>query len=248
MSKTYETGHAKNVANFEMLITYLTSFGSIYNPSNASINLTSLNDKAKVARAVTEQVNRIMGANSSSVADRAKAFEPLSKLSTRIFNALKASSVTTAIIENAATNHRKLQGRRATPKLTDAEKQQVAANGTVVKQISASQQSFDSKLDSLEKQIYLLSTSPKYNPNENDLRLDTLTKLHKDLLQKNSEVILINAELSNARINRNNVLYNQEDGMVTLALNAKDYSKSIFGTTTPQYKQISGILFKKVKM
>ncbi|NTE04916.1 hypothetical protein G6M26_11465 [Agrobacterium tumefaciens] len=248
MSKTYETGNAKNVANFETLITYLTSFGSIYNPSNASISLTSLNDKAKVARAVTEQVNRIMGANSSSIADRAQAFEPLSKLSTRIFNALKASNVTSATVENAATNHRKLQGRRATAKLTDAEKQQMAASGTIVKQISASQQSFDSKLDSLEKQIYLLSTSPQYNPNENDLRLDTLTKLHKDLLQLNNNVILINAELGNARINRDNVLYNQADGMVTLALNAKDYSKSIFGTTTPQYKQISGISFKNVKI
>lgn len=248
MSKTYETGHAKNVANFETLITYLTSFGSIYNPSNASIYPTSLNDKAKAARTVTEQVNKLIGANSTSVADRAKAFEPLSKLSTRIFNALKASSVTTATIENAATNHRKLQGRRASAKLTEAEKQQLAASGTVVTQISASQQSFDSKLDSLEKQIHLLSTLPQYNPNEIDLRLDTLLKLHKDLLQKNRDVILINAELGNARIIRDNILYNQDDGMVTLAQNAKDYSKSIFGVSSPQYRQISGISFRNIEM
>jgi|GEM_PF-2281159 len=46
MSKTYDTGHAKNVANFETLIAYLTGYGAVYKPSNANIQLSNLNEKA----------------------------------------------------------------------------------------------------------------------------------------------------------------------------------------------------------
>ncbi|GGE47909.1 hypothetical protein EV200_104167 [Pedobacter psychrotolerans] len=248
MSKTYETGHAKNVANFETLITYLTSYGAVYNPSNTKINLSSLNQKAESARFITKQVNELIATSSSAIAARAEAFEPLSKLSTKIFNALKASNLTASIIDNAATNHRKLQGRRATAILTEEQKQQLAASGTPVNQISASQQSFDSKLDSLDKQVQLLKTIPQYAPNETELKFETLVALQNDLLLKNRDVIFKNAELNNARLNRDKILYHPDHGMVALAVDAKNYSKSIFGTTTPQYKQISGISFRNIKM
>ncbi|GGE41494.1 hypothetical protein EV200_101643 [Pedobacter psychrotolerans] len=244
MSKTYETGHAKNVANFETLITYLTSYGATYNPSNDNINLSSLNDKAIAARAITKQVNELIAINSNWVAGRAEAFEPLNKLSTRIFNALKASNLSTAVIDNAATNHRKIQGRRASAKLTEEQKQQLAASGTVVNQVSASQQSFDSRLDTFEKQIQLLGTIPQYAPNEVELKVETLMNMYNNLLTKNRDVISKNAELSNVRLHRDQILYDPKTGMVALALNAKDYCKSVFGVNTPQYKQISGIIFK----
>ena len=244
MSKTYETGHTKNVANFETLVTYLTGYGSVYNPTNTNIALSSLNQKAEAARSVTKQVNELIATSSSSIAIRSKAFEPLSKLSTKIFNSLKASNLSALVIDNAATNHRKLQGRRASVKLTEEQKQQLAASGTVVNQISASQQSFDSRLDTFDKQIQLLRTIPQYAPNEVELQIETLLALQNELLLKNREVISKNAELSNVRLQRDQILYNPDTGMVPLALNSKNYCKSIFGVSTAQYKQISGIFFK----
>jgi len=37
MASTSETGHAKNVANFEDLISFCTGYGTAYNPSKAAI-------------------------------------------------------------------------------------------------------------------------------------------------------------------------------------------------------------------
>ncbi|MBK7148718.1 MAG: hypothetical protein IPH78_07800 [Bacteroidetes bacterium] len=37
MASTTETGHAKNVANFEDLISFCTGYGASYNPSKAAI-------------------------------------------------------------------------------------------------------------------------------------------------------------------------------------------------------------------
>lgn len=248
MSKSNDTGHAKNVANFETIISYLTGYGAVYNPSNANIQLSSLNEKAVAALALTQQVNDLAAKNSNAIAARDLAFQPLKKLSTRIVNAVKASNVPKQVADNAITHNRKIQGQRATVKLSDDEKQKLAADGIVVNQVSASQQSFDSLLDSLDKQIKLLGTIPTYTPNEVELQLTTLTAFYNDLLQKNRDVITKTSELSGLRLNRNNVLYHAETGLVALAQDAKNYAKSIFGVSTPQYKQISGIPFKTVKI
>ena len=42
MASTTETGHAKNVANFEDLISFVTGYGATYNPTKVPIKLASL--------------------------------------------------------------------------------------------------------------------------------------------------------------------------------------------------------------
>ena len=37
-----ETGHAKNVANFESMVSFVTGYGGDYKPGNAAINLANL--------------------------------------------------------------------------------------------------------------------------------------------------------------------------------------------------------------
>lgn len=43
MPSTSETGHAKNVANYEKLITSITALETPYNPSKARLKLPQLN-------------------------------------------------------------------------------------------------------------------------------------------------------------------------------------------------------------
>lgn len=77
MSKINDTGHAKNVANFETLIAYLTGYGAVYNPSNANIQLSRLNEKAAAALVITQQVHDLAARNSNAIAARDLAFSPL---------------------------------------------------------------------------------------------------------------------------------------------------------------------------
>ncbi len=39
MASQSEVGHAKNVANFQDLITYCTAYGATYNPSKTTLQL-----------------------------------------------------------------------------------------------------------------------------------------------------------------------------------------------------------------
>lgn len=42
MPSTSETGHAKNVANFQDLISFCTGYGATYNPSKAALSVANL--------------------------------------------------------------------------------------------------------------------------------------------------------------------------------------------------------------
>ena len=243
MASTSETGHAKNVANFEKLIAETSAFGETFNPSKASLKLTALNTQLATAKAAIAAVNSAEPAYKNAVSARDAAFAPLGKLITRINNALKASDTTVQEDESALTLVRKLQGRRATAKKTEDEKKALAAEGKEIVEISSSQMSFDSRLDNFDKLIKLLSSIPAYAPNEPDLKVEALTALYNDLKAKNMAVINAETPLSTARIARNEVLYKQNTGIVDITVDVKNYVKSVFGATSPQYKLISNLKF-----
>jgi hypothetical protein len=142
---------------------------------------------------------------------------------------------------------RKLQGRRATPKLTDDEKKAAEADGKEINQISASQLSYDNRLDNFDKLIKLLASEAEYSPNEADITIEALTSLYNDLYAKNTAVISATVPLNNARISRGQFLYAPLTGVVDISVDVKMYIKSVFGATSPQYKAISGLLFTSRK-
>lgn len=244
MANQSETGHAKNVANFETLISIVNGFGAAYNPSKSAIKTTALTSLSTSAKTVMNQVNTADGQYKIAVANRDVAFEPLSKLATRIINALRASDVSEQIIASAESLIRKLQGKRATPKKTEEEKAALLAEGTTVNEVSSSQMSFDNRLDSLDKVINFLSNIPEYTPNEEELQIITLAALYTSLSALNVAAVQAETALNNMRMSRNELLYKTGTGMVDVALSVKTYVKSLFGATSAQYKQLSGLTFK----
>ena len=247
MTNTSETGHAKNVTNLESLITSIIALETSYNPSRDSIKLPALQALLTASTESLNAVNIAQAAYSNAVAARKVAFEPFSKLITRVMNSFKASGASTQVVQSARTIVRKLQGRRASAKITEEEKKALEAEGKEVNQISASQMSFDNRIENFDRLIMLLSSIPLYNPNEAELKVETLKALHNQLKEKNTEVILPIVQLSNSRIARNKILYSENTGLVDVALDSKTYIKSIFGATSPQYKQISKLRFIRPK-
>lgn len=247
MTSTTETGHAKNVANFETLTTTATNLEEAYNPSKETLKLSALELLFTESKATLNAVNIAQADYSNNVSARKSSFKTFGKLITRVYNALKATDTTTQIDESAKTIVRKLQGRRASTKLSAEDIKLLAEDGKEINQISASQMSFDSRIENFDKLIMLLSSVPLYKPNEVDLKIETLTALYNELKTKNTNVILTYVKRSNARIARNEKLYKENIGLVDIAFDTKTYIKSIFGATSPQYKQISKLKFTKPK-
>ena len=248
MASTSETGHAKNVTNFDELLSFVTGYGAIYNPSKESIKLPALQTLATSSRSAISAVNIALPTYSNAVAAREVAFAPLNKLITRVLNALKATDTTVQVDESAKTLVRKIQGVRATAKKTEEQKTALAAEGITIKEVSTSQMSNESRLENFDKLIQLLTSIPLYAPNEEELKVASLTSLCNDLKSKNMAVVAGTMPLSNARISRNEVLYNTNTGLVDIAFDVKTYIKSIYGAISPQFKQVSKLEFKSLKV
>ncbi len=242
-----ETGHSKNVANFDELISSVKGYGTAYNPTKASLMFPGLQNTSTFAKDAVAAVNAALPAYSNAVAAREVAFAPLNKLITRVINALIATDTSRQVDDSARTLVRKIQGRRASAKMTEEEKKNLAAEGKEVKEISSSQMSYDSRLDNFDKLIKLLSSVALYVPNEKELTVAALTTMYNDLQIKNSDVITANTPLKIARISRNEILYKENTGLVDVALDTKSYIKSLFGATSPLYKQVSKLEFRTIR-
>ena len=251
MASTSETGHHKNVANFGDLISFCQGYGTAYNPSKNSLKIAQLQTQLNSVKVNITAVTNTSVAFNNAVNARKIAFEGLEKLSTRLVNALDATNATDQLVKDARSVNNKIQGARvAKLKVVFGGKNAIDPNTPVIetpKTISTSQRSYDSIIEHFSKLIAILSTEPSYVPNENDLKIATLNTQLTNLKNLNTAVANAYTTVSNARISRNASLYNPVVGICPVAKEVKGYVKSVFGATSPQYKQISGLEFKVIK-
>lgn len=245
MKSTTETGHAKNVANFEDLISFCTAYGVNYNPSKNSISLTSLNTLYTNALATISNVTTTKNAFDNVTGIRQTAFASLKPLATKVINSLSATDALDTVIKDAKTINRKLQGSKPSSSTSTTEST-TPVNSTTT--ISTSQQSYDRLIDSFSKLIDLVNAEINYSPNETELQVITLDSKLSSLQVANTAVISKYTDYSNARIERNSSLYTSDNSLVETALDVKKYIKSVFGASSPQYKQVSGLKFSKPKL
>ena len=237
-----ETGHAKNVANFEDLISFVTSYVAAYNPTKTAIKVATLNLLFTQAKTDILNVTTKTVAFNNATNTRAMLFDPLRSLSTRLVNAFIATDATTEMIKDAKTINRKLQGKRAKIVQVTTDPNAQAPNT-----ISASQQSYDQLIEHFTKLIELLKSEPSYAPNEAELKTATLATQLAALKTANTNVSNAYTAVSNSRIARDKTLYKEKTGLYDVSGDVKNYVKSLFGATSQEFKQVSKIKFTKPK-
>lgn len=242
MASTSETGHAKNVANFQDLISFVSGYGATYNPNKTALKLPQLTALAITSQASLADVITKNTAYNNKVNERVVAFKDLKSLSTRLINALQTTDATAEKIADAKAFNKKMQGIR-----TKAVETSTDPNAAAPNTISTSQQSYDQQIQHLAGIISVLQTEPSYAPNETDLQIITLTAKQADLTSKNNAVSTAYTNVSNSRIARDTTIYGTDTGLFDIATEVKKYIKSVFGATSPQFAQVKGIVFTKKK-
>lgn len=242
-----ETGHAKNVANFAQLISFCEGYGAAYNPSRQELTLDSLRAALTQAQVVLTDLNNAKTTFDNATNQRRETFINLPKFSVQVVNALAAAGVSSMSIADAKGLLRKLQGRRAAAAKAPTEPAPAVTPATEEKQISVSQLSFDSLIEHFSKLVTVAAQQKQYNPNEKEFTIAGLQQKLDDLNNANAGVIKSYTNLSNARLSRNNFLYNPVTGVTQIAAGIKLYIKSVFGAASPQYKQVSSISFTTAK-
>lgn len=236
MANTSEAGHAKNVANLQKLIEQVTVFTK-YDPPVTQLTIPNLQSLYETSLQEVESVETKRNANKDAIYARQQAFKDLKAKSTKILNQLDILNLPSGKMEQARSLNREIQGsslkKEADPTLPATEK----------KENSTSRQSFTQQADNFGTLLQILSDIPTYNPNEVELKVATLTTYKDTLMATTRAVDQTQAALNNQFISRNNALYTEDTGLHSIALDVKKYVKSVYGATSPEYKNVSSIKF-----
>ena len=236
MTKSYETGNAKNVANFQKLIEQITVYQK-YNPPVENLKLESLNNLYTAALASLTTLEDKRNANKNAIHLRQQQFENLRSISTRILNHIEILGVPAGTLEQAKSLNRLLHGvsKRKITATEEGEQEQKTA--------STSRQSYTQLADNFSKLLQLITSITNYAPNTEDLKIESLNTYSTNLVNSTKEVDKTAAEFNTKLIERNNILYAEGTGLYSIAQNIKKYVKSVYGSNAQEYAKVAKIKF-----
>ena len=108
-----ETGHARNVANFQTLIAFCEGYGGDYKPKNALIEIPALQALLAQAQAALDDVQTKLAPWKNKVADRENIYVGIRPLTTQVLAAFDASGAASNKARNMKTFQRQVHGARA---------------------------------------------------------------------------------------------------------------------------------------
>ncbi len=242
MKTIHESGHAIQAARLEKMVAACISYGTQYQPANALLTVKSLKGLQKAAEGWLDEDRRVKALLNRATNDREVLYGDLKGLSTRIVNALGTGDVLEQTLADARAVNRKIQGQRAARLPKKEAPAEGAAEGP--RTISASQTSFDNQAGHFGRLIKLVQEEAGYAPNESELSVAGLQKRYDLMLAANKAVVNWRVTASDTETKRDGVLYSDPDSVYERSRKVKRYVKSVFGSTSAEYKLVSGLIFK----
>lgn len=234
-----ETGHAKNVANFKELITTVSSFGALYNPSAKALQADALEKMAQTAEQALSKLKETETQAKQATALLQTEFKTLNTLTSQLMGLLMSSGAKASSVEEARTIQKRITGSNSKKKKTETPE----GGATETKETrSTSRQSYDSRLDDFEKLVTVLQNVTEYAPNEADFQVSALLAKIEAMKRAIQESDAKEVVRNQAMHERNALLYTPETGLVATSLKVKGYVKAVFGgVKSMQYKSLSKI-------
>lgn len=257
-----ETGHNINVAHINQLNEMIITYGPIYNPAKTRLKLAELQALYTAGGVQISKVQTAKNFYSTTVDDRENAFLNTKQFTTQIIGIMAGTNVTKALIKDAKSINKRIQGTRIdnpnTPPIINDEtptteptepqpEENNIQNDPLGKKHSISRQSHISIQENFADLVDLLDNATGYDPNEIQFQIPQLKAYSESLKEANEKIDFAVAQVKDKRINRNQFLYTPETGLVDTALEAKDYIKGLFGASSPEYQAADAIRFRNIK-
>jgi hypothetical protein len=234
---------AVNLGCLQTLATALKGFGNIYAPAATSITVVEVDKRLLAAQKAASDFNSKHAAWRKAIDDRKTAYKPLRKYCTRMLRAFKALVKDVEAVETLVASKKKLDGTRIGKKSTgDAPGM---GNDVLSTGGSVAQTGYQDLANTFEQMLELAALHQSYAPNETDLQITGMQKLLADLRAANLKATEALNDLTLARHKRNEIHFYAPDSIWRTGRDAKDYVLSLFGNGSPEYKQISGLRFRK---
>ena len=238
-----ETGHAKNVANFEQVTIILTALGSVYSPQQALILLTALQTTLTEAKAALAAVDAAEADKTVKTDEVQAAFDGLDKyvvnikrMAALLVNDEAFTRDLQTLVNEFSSKSRKT-GLPDDPLTPDVDESRT--------QLSPSQRSRDNLIAHLAGIVALLKTKTEYKPNDAEYTITAIETRLADLTAKNNAANAAEAAYGNALDARDETLYDDETGIIKLVKLIKLQLAVKPGKDSAAYQQINALEFRK---
>lgn len=243
MSSVSEKGFAMIAAHFDELLESVLTIK--YEPTPERLKTESMKVLSVDYKTAMNDLNKMLAALRTAVDAREPAFENMNRLASRIMNILKSLDLPDETVETCKQLVRKIQGQRAKPKRSQEQIAKDAAAGIESREISSSQRSYDNQLANLIMLYEQLNYIAGYEPNETELKKETVKMMIDNLRSKNEAVVSARAAVKDARAKRDNLLNKKGTGLIDVARDAKAYIKGAFGPSSSEFKKVQKLEFSR---
>ncbi|MCD9188497.1 MAG: hypothetical protein LUM44_18915 [Pyrinomonadaceae bacterium] len=239
-----ETGHTKNVANFETVIIVLTALGSVYNPVQALILLTALQTKLAQAKAALASLDTARAEKTVKIDEVEAGFAGLYKYVVNIKRTAEVAVNDPAFTADLQTIVNKFSSAgRDTDLVDDPATPDIDESRTGR---STSERSRDKQLAHLAAIIALLHTKADlYRSNDAAYTIAAVETRHAELSALNNAALAALAAEANAEEARDEILYHPETGILRLVQLIKTELARNPGKDSAAYRQINALEFRK---
>ena len=238
-----ETGHNKNVANFETVIIILTGLGAAYAPPQALISLAALQQLHADAQAALTEVDTAQAEKTVAVDEAQAEFADLQKYVVNIKRQAEVEVNDPAFTADLQTviNEFHPPGRKTglpdDPLTPDIDESKTSA--------SQSQQSRDNQIAYLADISALLKTNSVYKAIGTPYATTAIDAKIASLTAKNNALTAATAALGTKIDTRDTLLYTDQSGLTDRVILIKKYVLLTFGKDSAAYQQLSALEFRK---
>lgn len=241
MASSGNTGDASNLSAFFKIVKVILEFGAKYNPAHPLLKATALVAAHAKGQKSVDDIQAAETVYRDTVNTRMAAFDNLDQYATRVVGTYAISDVDARSVENVKAVQRKLRAKSSPKK--DGKK--TAPEGEVkVKARVESQLGYEDRCVNFAQIAAYVESNAKYITNDEDLKVEAVRAYSNKLHQVNEACLEGERAIETARINRDKILYTNDDSLYNLFKDAKTYIKTLYGPSSQEYKRVSGVEFK----
>lgn len=237
-----ESGHAKNVANFEQTIIILTALGAVYNPPQALITPAALQTKLTESKAALAAVDTLQAGKKIATDEVQAEFEDLYKFVVNVKRNAEVELNDAAFTADLQSLVNKFASAGRKTGLTD---DPATPEDESRSPVSTSQRSRDNQIAHLADIVELLRLKNYKSVGTPELSIAAIETRIAALTDKNNASKTASINLGSGEDARDAVLYNDDDGIPKLVKLIKTQLAIKPGKQSAAYQQIAALEFTK---
>jgi hypothetical protein len=238
-----KSGHAKNVANFEIVTLILSARGAIYDPAEPSIRLAALKTKLEEARAVLVEVDADRRDKTARLNDLEAELGDLDKYVAGLKRAAEAElndpHLTRSLqnIVDLFNSKKRAAGVSNNPLTIGINESRTA--------LFIARRERDNQILHLAEMFALLKPRADFHPADPQYRVSAIEARLIALTVKNIAAKASEAALGSSEAARDRILYDPDSGLLKLVKLVKSELARKPGRDSAVYQQVSVLEFRK---